>query len=319
MLFLEAEVTRSLSNGGVLKSGWVVVNPANTRIIDSNARAEARLRELAVELAKQCGEEPEFADGFTQGLNAVEVSELIRDGEGNLIGEMQDVDAQILGSENPVSEQQQARVHEELIAEAQAQIEAMKQDALAQIEQERIRAVEEGRNQGYQEGLEQGRQEGFAQGHQEGLDSIAKMRDQAFAEVSEQAAVIEEEYQQKLKEMEPRFIDTLTGIYEHIFHVSLKNYRELIIYLIQNTMRNIEGGGTYLIHVSKEDYPFASMQKKELVKGSSISIDSVELLEDATLGKNECMIETGNGVFDCSLGTQLEALNEELRLLSYEP
>lgn len=319
MLFLEAEVTRSLSNGGVLKSGWVVVNPANTRIIDSNARAEARLKELAVELAKQCGEEPEFADGFTQGLNAVEVSELIRDGEGNVIGEMQDADVQMQGeNENPVSGQQQTSVHEELIAEAQAQIEAMKQEALAQIEQERLQAIEEGRNQGYQEGLEQGRNEGFAQGHQDGLDSVAEMKEQALAEISEQASAIEEEYQQKLKEMEPRFIDTLTGIYEHIFHVNLKNYRELIVYLIQNTMHNIEGGGTYLIHVSKEDYSFASMQKKELIKGSNIALDSVELLEDATLGKNECMIETGNGVFDCSLGTQLEALNEELRLLSYE-
>lgn len=308
-----------MSNGGVLKSGWVVVNPANTRIIDSNARAEARLKELAVELAKQCGEEPEFADGFTQGLNAVEVSELIRDGEGNVIGEMQDADVQMQGeNENPVSGQQQTSVHEELIAEAQAQIEAMKQEALAQIEQERLQAIEEGRNQGYQEGLDQGRNEGFAQGHQDGLDSVAEMKEQALAEISEQASAIEEEYQQKLKEMEPRFIDTLTGIYEHIFHVSLKNYRELIVYLIQNTMHNIEGGGTYLIHVSKEDYPFASMQKKELIKGSNIALDSVELLEDATLGKNECMIETGNGVFDCSLGTQLEALNEELRLLSYE-
>ena len=44
-----------------------------------------------------------------------------------------------------------------------------------------------------------------------------------------------------------------------------------------------------------------------------------DILEDATLGRSECMIETGNGVFDCGLGTQLEALNEELRLLSYEP
>lgn len=60
------------------------------------------------------------------------------------------------------------------------------------------------------------------------------------------------------------------------------------------------------------------MQKRELIKNTNINIDDVELLEDATLGKNECMIETGNGVFDCSLGTQLEALNEELRLLSYE-
>ena len=61
------------------------------------------------------------------------------------------------------------------------------------------------------------------------------------------------------------------------------------------------------------------MKKKELIRGTNIAIENVELLEDVTLGKNECMIETGNGVFDCSLGTQLEALNEELRLLSYEP
>lgn len=319
MLFLEAEVTRSLSNGGVLKSGWVVVNPANTRIIDSNARAEARLRELAVELAKQCGEEPEFTEGFTQGINAVEVSELIRDGGGNVIGGEQGFGEDMQGAEISAPEQQSKPVHEELIAEAQAQIEAMKQEALAEIERARNQAVEEGRNQGYQEGFEQGKNDGYAQGHQDGLNSVAETKEQVFADADKKIAAMEEEYQQKLREVEPRFIDTLTGIYEHIFHVSLKNSRELIVYLIQNTMRNIEGGSTYLIHVSKEDYPFASMQKRELIKGTNITLESVELLEDATLGKNECMIETGNGVFDCSLGTQLEAVNEELRLLSYEP
>lgn len=308
-----------MSNGGVLKSGWVVVNPANTRIIDSNARAEARLRELAVELAKQCGEEPDFAEGFTQGLNAVEVSDLIRDGEGHIIGEGQEFDDDMKGAEASAPEQQSMPIHEELIAEAQAQIESMKQEALAEIERARLQAVEEGRNQGYQEGFERGQKDGYEQGHQDGLDSVAETREQVFAEADEKIVAMEEEYQQKLKEVEPRFIDTLTGIYEHIFHVSLKNSRELIVYLIQNAMRNIEGGSTYLIHVSKEDYPFASMQKRELIKGTNITLESVELLEDATLGRNECMIETGNGVFDCSLGTQLEALNEELRLLSYEP
>lgn len=319
MLFLEAEVTKSLSNGGVLKSGWVVVNPANTRIIDSNARAEARLKELAVELARQCGEEPDFADGFTQGINAVEVAELIRDGEGHIIGGEQDSGEEVKGAEASVPEQQPKPAYEELVAEAQAQIEEMKQEALAEIERARVQAVEEGRNQGYQEGFEKGQNDGYAQGHQDGLDSVSEARKQALAEADKKIAAMEEEYQQKLNEMEPRFIDTLTGIYEHLFHVSLKNSRELIVYLIQNTMRNIEGGGTYLIHVSKEDYPFASMQKRELIKGTNIALENVELLEDATLGKNECMIETGNGVFDCSLGTQLEALNEELRLLSYEP
>lgn len=306
------------NNGGVLKSGWVVVNPENTRIIDSNAKAEAKLKELALELARQCGEEPEFVEGFTQGINAVEVSDLMRDEEGNIIGYEQEDDY----SEEQEQAQQPvtaAPAYEEVIAQAQAEIEEMKQQAIAEIEAMRVQAAEEGKTEGYQEGLEQGRQEGFAQGHQDGLNSVAEAREQALTEVKQKAERLEQEYQKKVKELEPKFIDTLTGIYEHIFHVSLRNSRELIVYLIQNTMRNIEGGNTYLIHVSKEDYPFASMQKRELIKNTNINIDDVELLEDATLNKNECMIETGSGVFDCSLGTQLEALNEELRLLSYEP
>ena len=56
-----------------------------------------------------------------------------------------------------------------------------------------------------------------------------------------------------------------------------------------------------------------------LLNGTNISADSVEIIEDVTLTRNECMIETGNGVFDCSLGTQLELLRDELLLLAYEP
>lgn len=304
------------NNGGVLKSGWVVVNPQDTRIIDSNARAEAKLKEIALELARQCGEEPEFANGFTQGLNAVEVSELVRDEDGNVIGYEQEGAP---STEQESEETQAAPAYEELIAQAQAEVEEMKQKAVSEIEAARVEASEEGKNRGYEAGFAQGKQEGFEQGHQDGLDSVAEQREQMLVELERKTAKIEAEYEKKLKEMEPKFIETLTGIYEHIFHVSLRNSRELIVYLIQNTMRNIEGGNTYLIHVSKEDFPFASMQKKELIKNTNINIDDVELLEDATLNKNECMIETGNGVFDCSLGTQLEALNEELRLLSYEP
>lgn len=294
------------------------MDPANTRIIDSNARAEARLKELAMELAVQCGEEPDFADGFTQGISAVEVSQLIRDGEGNIVGDQQDGDG-MMQPEEGAAPPQSGQMQEELIAEAQAQIEQMRAEALEEIEQTRVQIIEEAKSEGYQQGFEQGQNDGFAQGHQDGLDSVTQEREQLHAEAEQVRASLEEEYARKIKELEPIFIDTLTGIYEHIFHVSLKNSRELIVYLIQNTMRNIETGGTYLIHVSKEDYPFASMQKRELIKGTNITIENVELLEDVTLGKNECMIETGNGVFDCSLGTQLEALNEELRLLSYEP
>jgi flagellar assembly protein FliH len=295
------------------------VNPDNAKVIDSNAKAEEKLKEIAIELAQKCGEEPDFADGFTQGIKAVDVSNLVSDDDDEDEDDEEGTDEGtpvIYKKTIPVAAQVQ-KERDNILAEARSQIETLKKEAAAQIEQDKVKAVEEGKTQGYQEGLEQGHKEGFEKGHQEGLDSVNAMRQELLAEHEKRKAQLESEYQQMLREAEPKFIDTLTGIYEHIFHVSLKNSRELIVYLVQNTMRNIEGGGTYVVHVSKEDFPFASVQKKELVKGTNISLDSVELLEDATLEKNECMIETGNGVFDCSLGTQLEALNEELRLLSY--
>ena len=129
---------------------------------------------------------------------------------------------------------------------------------------------------------------------------------------------LEEEYQKMVEELEPKFVDTISSIYEHIFHVDLDSYREVLAYLISTTMHKIEGVRSFLIHVSKEDYPYVSMQKKQLTANALAPGSSVEVVEDATLGKNDCLIETENGIFDCGLGTQLAELRQKLKLLSYE-
>lgn len=303
LLFPEAEVTKSLSKGSVLKSGWMYINPTEARVIDTNAMVESKLKELSFKLAAETEGDAGFTEGFVQGIKAEQVTELI--GEGL----------------EPISEEAENAIPESelLLQQAQEEIENMKAQALAEIEEARVQVIEEAKKIGYQEGFALGEKEGYEKGHVDGLNSVAEEREEALREVSIQLAQMEEAYQNKIAELEPQFIETLTGIYEHIFHVSLKNSRDLIVYLIENTMRNLEGSNGFLIHVSREDYPFVSMQKKELVKGTGISVDDIDIIEDATLARSECMIETGNGVFDCGLGTQLEALNEEIRLLSYEP
>lgn len=296
-------MTKSLSKGSVLKSGWMYINPTEARVIDTNAMVESKLKELSFKLAAETEGDAGFTEGFVQGIKAEQVTELI--GEGL----------------EPISEEAENAIPESelLLQQAQEEIENMKAQALAEIEEARVQVIEEAKKIGYQEGFALGEKEGYEKGHVDGLNSVAEEREEALREVSIQLAQMEEAYQNKIAELEPQFIETLTGIYEHIFHVSLKNSRDLIVYLIENTMRNLEGSNGFLIHVSREDYPFVSMQKKELVKGTGISVDDIDIIEDATLARSECMIETGNGVFDCGLGTQLEALNEEIRLLSYEP
>ena len=60
------------------------------------------------------------------------------------------------------------------------------------------------------------------------------------------------------------------------------------------------------------------MQKKQLSAGAAAPNTVVEIVEDITLGKGECLIETEGGIFDCGLGTQLSDLRRKRKLLSYE-
>lgn len=128
---------------------------------------------------------------------------------------------------------------------------------------------------------------------------------------------LEADYQSALDQMESQLVEAITGVYEHIFHVELHSYRDILVHLIAATLRKAEGNKVFLVHVSKEDYSYVSMQKKQLQAGLPGSGTTLEIIEDMTIEKDGCMIETEGGIFDCGLGTQLEQLRRKLMLLSY--
>ena len=274
-------------------------------VINSNKKIAERLEELSKIVG---GDGTVSADGFSEGLSAVNVSSLVEgaaefDEEGNPISNVIKADAAPPPPEPEPEPEPQVDVSA-ILEEAENQAQAILADAQAQAEQLRAQAVEEGRNEG--------RAAGHDEGYQAGMAEVESMKQQLLQEEAE----LQAEFERRVDELEPMFIDTLTGIYEHIFHVNFAEQKEVIFYLIQDALKNIEGGRNMIIHVSANDYGFVSMQKKELLEGISGS-DSAEIVEDVTLKPNECFIETDSGIFDCSLETQLAGLKRELRLLSY--
>nr|WP_300812790.1 FliH/SctL family protein [uncultured Acetatifactor sp.] len=188
-----------------------------------------------------------------------------------------------------------------LLAEARAEAEHIRREAMAEAEAEKVQVLSEARQQGYNEGLVK------AQAHEGAMEQ----------EYLERARILEESYQQQTDILEPRFVDIITGIYEHVFNVELSSYREMLSYLINTVLHNLEGSRSFIIHVSKEDYAYVSMQKKQMLAGIVSENTSVDVVEDLTLNKNDCMIETENGIFDCGLGTQLSELKRRLMLLAW--
>ncbi len=284
--FPEAEVTRSLSSNLVKYFFTSLSQDEEKRVIDSNELVRKR---LAMILEDRPGAEGE--GGFVSGLGAVDVLEASESG-GNII-KARDEAKEILD---------QARAEaEEMLAQARAEAERIRSDAAAQAQTEKEQVLAQARQQGYNEGLVK------AQAHEGAMEQ----------EYLERMRSLENEYQQQADVLEPQFVDTITGIYEHIFGVELSSYREILTYLISAVLHKIEGSRSFIIHVSREDYAYVSMQKKQMLAGAVSENTTVDVVEDLTLGKNECMIETENGIFDCGLGTQMSELRRRLMLLAW--
>lgn len=281
-------------SSNLYKCGWVTVQEKDTRVIDNNALLEQKLS--AVLHAASISDTEEILpvdDGFEDGLDAEKVDALFSSDEGVIKGGLQaERDALLEEIENARAE----------LAAVKEQADAMIEDAKSQIGAMQMKAYEEAKSQGYHEGERLGRQEADAQIN----EYLAKKKQ------------LEDEYEKKIEELEPEFIETLTGIYEHIFKVDLTRYRDLVANLLVNAMQNIENTRNFLVHVSKEDYEGVMADKDRIRAEAGGNSVSVEFVEDATLSRSQCLIETENGIYDCSLDTQLSELSRKLKLLSYE-
>lgn len=270
----------------LIKANQFVLKEKEPVVVDTNELVAKKLGSIF----------PAFREaaptGFQSGLNAPEIDPLFMDmGEGEFIGEEIQEEPVYTGP-SP----------EELIAEAQAEIDEMRKEAEKNISFLKKRSMEEGRQQGYEEGR---------------MQAMAELEN-AKKELEMQAKAIEQEYQRLVDKLEPKFIQTLTGIYEEVFKVDLKDYKNILMHVIGNTIRQIEGSKDFLVHISRTDYEKVLEQKEKLMSGLPTQGVSVELIADATLHENECMIETSSGIYDCGVGVQLDELTRKLRLLSYE-
>lgn len=163
--------------------------------------------------------------------------------------------------------------------------------------------------------LKTAREQGQAEGYESGLAEIEEKKAQMEQELKTRLEEQDEECRKRVKQLEPQFADLTVKLVEKLTGVITEDKKDLIIYLISSALSPIRGPKQFLIRVSKEDAPIVTQQKEELAK--ILSEDSMlEILEDPTLSKNQCFIETEDRLLDVSLDVQLKNLSEHLKLLA---
>lgn len=286
----------------LLKGYWVNVDNDEKRTVDSNELVALRVREEEERRARlqAIADEGYEVSDFTEGLDAENLDALLED----------DSESHVIKAEDSAVSSARSELDEvnSMLEAAKIEFENIKQETSEYLEQanseaERIKAdaYEEGKSQGYQDG------------YQQGMASVDSMK----AELDMRSARMEEEYQNRIYEMEPGFVDALTDIYEHIFKVDLESYRKIVSQLLIDTIIETGENKNVIVHISRNDFSEITAKKTEILEETGMMENNLDFVMDATLSDSQCIIETENGVYDCSLETELKELKRKLMILAY--
>lgn len=266
----------------LLKAGFVK-SGEEKRVIDYNELIQQKLK--AIRISLQENTDGSASGEFIAGLNAEVVEELVNP-EEELAKAREEAEQLLQNAREEISQAQQEA--EQILNRARQEAEKLKQQA-----------SEQGKAEGYQAGMKRGQQE----------------VDHMKAALSQESAKLQKDYEEKLRELEPALVDTILGVFEKVTYVLSENKRDIVLHLVDNALSRAESSKQFVVRVSKEDYPFVAEHKQMLYEKIPASSE-IEIVKDVTLIRNQCLIETDGGVFDCSLDVQLENLISDIRALA---
>lgn len=271
----------------LLKRGTTTIS--EERIIDYNELIKLKLKNIANDRENHGNVD---ADGFVNGLKADVVEQLLTgsDEDGETAQSQEDVNNQIAAALEEANEQAQT-IRDEA------------NEVLAQAHMEARKIIEDAKRTGYEQGAQNAREEYNAK-----ADELAK-------DYEAKKAQLEKEYNDMKASMEPELVETITEVFKKITYTVAEDNKDIIIGLINGVMKNTDISNEFIIKVSPEDYKFLVNNQGKIYCSVSKEV-TMDIVEDATMKKNQCIIESDTGVYDCSLDIELNNLIEDIKLLS---
>ncbi len=156
---------------------------------------------------------------------------------------------------------------------------------------------------------------GSKKGYDDGLLQSQKELNKHKAEYEEKARHLKNEYENMAASLEPQMVDIIASLLEKLTGIVVEDKEEVILYLVDKAIRNMDKSNEYTLKVSKEDFEYISM-RKNLLMGAIGREVPLYIVEDLNLKKNQCLIETELKVINCSLDVQLDNLIMDLKLIA---
>ena len=164
-------------------------------------------------------------------------------------------------------------------------------------------AVAEIRKKAEEEGYEKGREEGYTEGQAE----VARLIEQLHSIIDKTI----EKRNDIIDESETQVINLVIMIARKVVKVISENQKNVVVNNVIQALRKLKSKGEVLIKVNLSDVELTSEHIKDFMRMVE-NIRSVTVVEDSTVDKGGCIIETDFGEIDARISSQLHEIEEKI-------
>lgn len=191
--------------------------------------------------------------------------------------------------------------------EADQIIKEAEQKALDLIQEAEIKRNEQ-MTQAYDEGYQKGSEDGFQDGNKEAQRLIDRLH-----VIIEKTMVRRQEI---LDETEQQIVDLVLLMTRKVVKVISENQRTVVMNNIVQALRKVKGRGDVTIRVNLADVELTTEHTNDFIQAVE-NIKNISVVEDSSVDRGGCIVETDFGAIDARISSQLTEL--EQRILEISP
>lgn len=153
------------------------------------------------------------------------------------------------------------------------------------------------------EGFETGRQEGYQSGEEE-VKRLVERTHKIYESVMASREDI-------LSSTEQQIVELVILMARKVVKVISENQKSVVIANILQALKKVKGRGNVNIHVNLEDVKLTTQHTQDFINQIE-NVQGVTVLEDSSVEKGGCVIETDFGSIDARISSQLTELEQKI-------
>ncbi|QTQ12052.1 flagellar assembly protein FliH [Treponema parvum] len=183
----------------------------------------------------------------------------------------------------------------QIIKEAQEQ--ALKIIDEAHAEQEKIK------QQSSKEGYEKGHEDGYVYGKAEADRLVERMHTILTAVMQRREEI--------LQETEQQIVELVILMARKVVKVLSENQKNIIMNNVLLALKKVKGRGDVILRVNLEDVKMTAEHTRDFIERVE-NIKSISVIEDSSVERGGCIVETDFGAIDARISSQLKELEDKI-------